>query len=76
MACPQGWSHRWVWIEDGEDERVEECTRCGEPRRTGLVDPEPATRLSEIRAKIWEGQREAGLVPMGGMNGRFPEDLR
>ena len=40
-GCLQGWSHRWVWIEDVDGERVEECVCCGEPKRTELMDPEP-----------------------------------
>ena len=45
MSCPQSvMGHRWVWLEDEDGARVEECVRCGEERCEPLVDPEPEER--------------------------------
>ncbi len=51
--------------------------RFGKDRIVRLCKERAATgnRLHEIRAEIYEGHRDAGLVPMLGINGRFPEDL-
>ncbi len=53
------------------------CDRFGKDRIVALCKARAAkgNRLPQLRSKVYEGQREAGLVPMGGMNGR-PEDLR
>ena len=54
------------------------CERFGKDRIVRLCKARAArgNRLHEIRAEVYDGHREAGLVPEGGMNGRYPEDLR
>ena len=45
-----------------------DCPKCGHHEITSHFD-EPF-EVEDIRSEIYEGHRAAGLVPMGGMNGR------
>ncbi len=62
-----------IWFSNGWSD---DCPRCGDPEYTTHFDEDPQPTERDIRTEIYEGHRDAGLVPAGGINGRFPEDLR
>ena len=50
------------------NEPPDDCPKCGLSEITSFFD-EPL-EVEDIRHEIYEGHRDAGLVPAGGMNGR------